>query len=346
MQVLDSNTCALYIRNAETTTETTAETTSSSTIEESDSRDKGGAADSTPVDDEKRFVQVEAEKLGLTHDWCERLLAMDVPHAVGLMLHARRKGHNPAGLLITMLRVEQPPPEDMLALVPLALEMKTLDVEELESKRRRRDYRALQDKVRQIAESRQAKEERVEGAPEQGGEGLDERPGGGGLSWRNIWQAEMGQLSLMLNKSTFAAIRKIELVGVEGDVLKLRAPSALAQQQLERLRETIERQLERMTGIPVRIQVNGVTHGKSTHGTDPDAVGNVAPDRPLPADAPLRADDAGRDGERAGHQLDERGELHDEQTTPGGADQLGTGPEREEAGAECVPHAGGGAVGA
>jgi len=294
--------------------------TQSSSSNESDNRDKSAVPDSPPVDDEKQFVRVEAEKLGLTQDWRERLLTLETNQAIGLMLHARRKGHNPAGLLITLLRVEQPPPEDMLALVPLALEMRTLDVKALEAERRRREYESLQSQARQIAETRQTQEERVKSTPEQGGEGLDERPGGGGLSWRNIWQAEMGQLSLMLNKSTFAAIRTVELAGVEGDVLKLRAPSALAQQQLGRLRETIEQQLEQMTGIPVRIQVNGVTHGKSTHGTDPDAAGNVAPDRSLPADAPLRADDAGRDGERAGHQLDERGELHDEQTAPSGAD--------------------------
>jgi len=301
----------------------------------------GGA----PVDDEKRLVQVEAEKLGLTQDWREQLLSLETDQAIGLMLHARRKGRNPAGLLITMLRVEQPPPEDMLALVPLALEMETLDVKELEAERRRRDYRALQDKARQIAEARQTKEEHVKSTPEQGGEGLDERLGGGGLSWRNIWQAEMGQLALMLNKSTFAAIRKTELVEVAGDVLKLRAPSALAQQQLERLRETIEQQLERMTGIPVKIQVNGVTHGTATHGTDPDADGNATPDRPLPADAPLRTDDAGCDGERAGHQLDERGELHDEQATPGGVGALVARPTGANAVAECVPHAGRGAGG-
>jgi len=335
MQALETSTCALYIRNPETTTEIT-----SSTIKESDSRDRGAAADSTPVDDDARqVVRQEVDKLGLSANWRDALLAMEPTRALALILHARDRGTNPAGLLVTMLQNEQPPPAGALQVAQLALQVGTTDDKAL----RRHELERLAREAQAIAVQRASRDGPGEGAPEQGGESLDERPGGGNLSWRDIWQAEMGQLALMLNASTFAAIRKIELVGIEGDVLKLRAPSALAQQQLERLRETIEQQLEQMTGIPVRIQVNGVTHGKSTHGTDPDAAGNVAPDRPLPADAPLRAVNAGCDGERTGHQLDERGELHDEQTTPSGVGAVGAGYAREDAGAERLPHAGRGA---
>lgn len=132
------------------------------------------------VDDED-FIRNQAMAIGLGEEWRDKLLAVGVDRAAGLLITARRRAQtNPAGLLITMLRGGQPPAADDLALAPLALELQTVEPARLDRELRGRRFQ-------QVVERGQNGSEPA--APDRGA--------------ADLWHAVLGQLRVQLNRATF-----------------------------------------------------------------------------------------------------------------------------------------------
>ena len=86
--------------------------------------------------------------------------------------------------------------------------------------------------------------------------GLDECPGGGNLTIRDIWVAALGQLSLQLNQSTYVNwVEGARAVSYSDGVITVRARHALAKEWLaERLGETIEKMASTLAQIPITVR--------------------------------------------------------------------------------------------
>jgi hypothetical protein len=86
--------------------------------------------------------------------------------------------------------------------------------------------------------------------------GLDERPGGGNLTIRDIWVAALGQLSLQLNQSTYANwVEGARAIAYADGVITVRARHALAKEWLaERLGETIEKMASTLAQMPITVR--------------------------------------------------------------------------------------------
>jgi hypothetical protein len=92
--------------------------------------------------------------------------------------------------------------------------------------------------------------------PEPDSCGLDERPNGGMLTIRDIWLATMGQLSLQLNRSTYANwVEGAKAVSYADGILTVRARHAMARDWLaERLNQSIEWTVSSMARSPITIR--------------------------------------------------------------------------------------------
>lgn len=147
----------------------------------SSSSDRGDRTGGEQVDDDG-FIRNQAELIGLSRENCEKLLAVGVERATGLLIAARRKAKtNPAGLLLAMLGSEQPPSADDLSLVPLALELGTTEPDRLDREQRGRQ-------LRQFA-ARQNGSDLAASTPDR--------------SAQDVWQQVIGQLRVQLNRATF-----------------------------------------------------------------------------------------------------------------------------------------------
>lgn len=143
--------------------------------------DRGDQVSGETVDDEG-FIRHQARAIGLGEEWRDKLLALGVERAAGLLITAQRRAQtNPAGLLITMLRGRQPPTADDLALAPLALELRTVEPARLDRELRGRRFRQA-------------------AAHTQNG---SEPPAASNRSAADVWQAVLGQLRVQLNRATF-----------------------------------------------------------------------------------------------------------------------------------------------
>jgi hypothetical protein len=87
-------------------------------------------------------------------------------------------------------------------------------------------------------------------------DGLDERPGGGTLTIRDIWRATLGQLSLQLNRSTYTSwVEGTKPVSYADGVLTVRARHIMARDMLaERLHQSIERTASSLARMPITIR--------------------------------------------------------------------------------------------
>jgi hypothetical protein len=87
-------------------------------------------------------------------------------------------------------------------------------------------------------------------------DGLDERPGGGTLTIRDIWRATLGQLSLQLNRSTYTNwVEGTKPVSYADGVLTVRARHIMARHILsERLHESIEMTISSLARMPITIR--------------------------------------------------------------------------------------------
>jgi hypothetical protein len=87
-------------------------------------------------------------------------------------------------------------------------------------------------------------------------DGLDERPGGGNLTIRDIWRATLGQLSLQLNRSTYTNwVEGTKAVSYADGVLTVRPRHIMARNMLaERLHQSLEMTASSMARMPITIQ--------------------------------------------------------------------------------------------
>jgi len=92
-------------------------------------------------------------------------------------------------------------------------------------------------------------------------DGLDERPGGGSLTIRDIWRATLGQLSLQLNRSTYTNwLEGTKPVSYADGVLTVRPRHIMARYMLaERLHESIETTVSTLARVPITVRYAEVT---------------------------------------------------------------------------------------
>lgn len=235
----------------------------------SSSSDRGDRTGGEQVDDDG-FIRNQAELIGLSRENCEKLLAVGVERATGLLIAARRKAKtNPAGLLLAMLGSEQPPSADDLSLVPLAAELGTTEPDRLDREQRARQLRQLT--------ARQNGSERTPAAPEYVKLatrklvpplppeqppfdppapveviGLDEKPGGT-LTIREIWQATLGQLQMQLNRDTYAHLRDAKAVRFEDGILTVQ-PRPHAVRTFARLQTMLDQVVSGIAGAPISVR--------------------------------------------------------------------------------------------
>jgi len=219
------------------------------------STDSSGEGDApVDVDDETSFIQESIDGFDFPDSLVEveQLRTMPPADALAYMLWAKMKATaNPSGLLLTRLRMNQPPPPDMEERVAAALELRTLDLEEIERHRRTQEYEQLrQDAV--------AHRDRTAVQPTRHGDGrgLDEKPGDGALTWRDVWRAVMGQLRLQLNHSTYAGwVEGAKAISFMDGVLTVQAKHIMALDVLDhQIRRSVEVALEQIAGQPVSVQ--------------------------------------------------------------------------------------------
>ncbi|NDJ75103.1 MAG: hypothetical protein GYB65_02500 [Chloroflexi bacterium] len=88
------------------------------------------------------------------------------------------------------------------------------------------------------------------------GKGLDERPGRGNLTIREIWIAALGQLSAQLNRSTFSMwLAGTRVVSYEDGVLTIKPPRLPEEDWLrERLNYSIELAVSSIAKMPITIR--------------------------------------------------------------------------------------------
>ena len=87
-------------------------------------------------------------------------------------------------------------------------------------------------------------------------DGLDERPGGGNLTIRDIWRATLGQLSMQLNRSTYTNwVEGTKPVSYADGVLTVRPRHLMARNMLaERLHQSLEMTASSMARTPITIR--------------------------------------------------------------------------------------------
>jgi len=186
-----------------------------------------------PTAAELEVIRPYLVQLGLSRDVKRKLLAQGAERALALILHALARGtRNKAGLLRSMLeRGDDPSGEYTWKAQQLLLPgfEDTPDVMEWVRPAPRPDVISA---------------------------GLDERPGGGLLSVKDIWQAEIGQLSLQLNRSTYDTwLQGAEAVRYEDGVLLVRVRHAYAVEWLQKhLQHVVDRTATQIAGVPLRIQ--------------------------------------------------------------------------------------------
>jgi hypothetical protein len=119
---------------------------------------------------------------------------------------------NPGGLAVTLM-ADGGPPELDLERAEIALALRTLDRDAIDSQLRRREYARLAEQTNALV-AQKAEQGDPPGAqaatdpdqhPPPDETGLDYRPGNGLSTIRDLWQAVLGELSLQLNRSTYTS---------------------------------------------------------------------------------------------------------------------------------------------
>ncbi|WP_162910100.1 DnaA N-terminal domain-containing protein [Aggregatilinea lenta] len=178
-----------------------------------------------------REVLSELQSLGLSAPLRRQVLQEGTERALALALHAQGEGRNPAGLLISMLRQGSDPAPKYVELARIKLQPPA----PLPS---------------QVTTSPTPQREPV---------GLDEHPGGGALSVRDLWHALLGQLELQLNRATFDTwVRGTVAERYEDGVLWVRPRHLYAREWLEKhLQHLLDESLSRLAGVPVTVRFLG-----------------------------------------------------------------------------------------
>ena len=159
--------------------------------------------------------------------------AQPVEHQLACVLHAQAEGSNPSGLLRTMLDGDG---------VPLAKYVT---------------------KAQQILSPASLPPPRGVPPPPPAPKGLDEQPGGGLLTARDIWQAVVGQLKLQLNQDTYAYVRDAQLARFENGVFTIRPRLPYAARWFERSRDMLDRMISDIAGITLEVRCEGYESGST-----------------------------------------------------------------------------------
>ena len=93
-------------------------------------------------------------------------------------------------------------------------------------------------------------------AAAQAPDGLDEIPGGGSLTVRDLWRATLGQLSVQLNPSTYTNwVEGTKAVSYADGVLTVCARHGVARDLLaQRLNQSIELSISRLARTPITVR--------------------------------------------------------------------------------------------
>jgi hypothetical protein len=93
-------------------------------------------------------------------------------------------------------------------------------------------------------------------AADQAPDGLDETPGGGSLTVRDLWRATLGQLSVQLNPSTYTNwVEGTKAVSYADGVLTVCARHGVARDLLaQRLNQSIELSISRLARTPITVR--------------------------------------------------------------------------------------------
>ncbi|MBI5959073.1 MAG: hypothetical protein HY866_10085 [Chloroflexi bacterium] len=291
MQMLAANTCirglptdAIYTEttNTETTTETTPSSLSPSTTESIDSASPPPVVVAADVE----MIKSEVQKLHLTPQRQADLLAKGATYALAVAWAAQGPGiKNPGGLAMTLLKGDGPP-EQLIQVATVALELGITDRQKAEDQLNRRAFAEMEASRRESADElteppellAESKNDMVSHLPvssetsgqsaDQAGNGLDYKPGGGPFSMRDIWQIVDGSLSLQLNKSTYELwVRGTRAVSFTDGVLTLRARSGMARDELaRRFDHSIKLQIGKLTQEEVRLCYIADTPGAIPRG--------------------------------------------------------------------------------
>jgi hypothetical protein len=199
-----------------------------------------------PSPDDAREVVSELQSLGLSTSLCQQVLREGTERALALALHAKGEGRNPAGLLISMVRKGSEPAPKYVEQAHLRLQP---------------DERLSDVPPAQITFQPKPRPEPI---------GLDERPGRGLLSIRDVWYAAMGQLELQLNRATFDTWLKGTMPErFEDGVLWVRPKHLYAREWLEKhLQQLLDDSLSRLAETPIHVQFVGETAVQAAGGRE------------------------------------------------------------------------------
>lgn len=187
-------------------------------------------------------ASAQARDLALLHERFARLAipeavwsrwSQPIEHQLACVLHAEGEGAKPPGLLRTMLDGDG---------VPLPKYVT---------------------KAQQILAPASLPPPRGVPPPPPAPKGLDEQPGGGLLTARDIWQAVIGQLKLQLNQDTYAYVRDAQLARFENGVFTIRPRLPYAARWFERSRDMLDRMISDIAGIPLEVRCEGYESGST-----------------------------------------------------------------------------------
>ncbi len=212
------------------------------------------------------LILPEIRKLHLTQDVQQELLAKGAEYALAVAWAAQGPGARyPAGLAVSMLRGGGPP-ELAIEQAKIALETGVIDQAAADRELRNRELESFQEQAREIAAAQESQESppaspatHAESAPdpEPGApNGLDEKPPGCRLTWREVWAATLVQLRMQFNASTYSNwIDGAKAISYADGVLTIQVRHVMAKEMIEsKYRSAIEDNVRRLTATEVQIE--------------------------------------------------------------------------------------------
>lgn len=166
------------------------------------------------------------KKLGLIPEAQAELLALESVKALAICWEAQGLGvKQPAALAVSMMRGAGPP-EAQIERAREALALGIVDQAEFEKAGRWREAETLNAEADAIwAAQREGNEQAAVATNEPPGEsdGLDDKPEGSNLTWRDVWQVAKDDLSCQWQATTFSMLRGSRVLRMRGDVMTVRA---------------------------------------------------------------------------------------------------------------------------
>lgn len=287
MQTLGANECSIY-KDSETTTEITSKTTpETTTTTGSDPLDSSAGQPPTPadvVDDEVlKLIEAEVKKICLLPANQAALLAKGPKFALATAWAALTDGIKFPAAFASSLMKGDGPPERLLQIAAVALELGITNRQEAEDRLKQREYAQLQSDAQQIVEERLAAEPEPEAVPPgsksdtvsiltlapsetpdraaspaaaEEPDGLDFKPDPSGLcTIRDLWIGVMGSMQLILGKNGFASYEGTRARCFKDGVLTVVTRNFWGRDLMIKSRPIWELELKKWTKMPVKIEV-------------------------------------------------------------------------------------------